>query len=369
MSDRQKLFLALLASAVIHVAFGLILNSWRNGQTATDTPKPDLSQLTVTIMPKAPPTPTPKPLLAAAPTPTPPIVRPELDSDGLTRSTKAPEHALFQSDANMVAGSLLPAAGDVPVPTEAGPQRKFDEFADLAASVGKGQTPLQPTRPQPAQAASMPEQTPFAVTHVQNSASPPPTPPPTPPPNTIAIGTPTPTPAPTPELLAKLAAPPTLRANADIAPMNEPLPPSPPQPVQPPAEPSTQRQMEKTRIKGGITAPGGPAVDAVETPYGRYEARLMNLIGSRWDLYNEEHPKDVGDVTIRVMLYPNGRVASTRVVANNSIDDLADLSTRAIMESTLPPVPDDLAPMLHDGKLEVNLTFAIYDSTNDPSGR
>jgi hypothetical protein len=87
--------------------------------------------------------------------------------------------------------------------------------------------------------------------------------------------------------------------------------------------------LTRTRIDGGITTHGRPGVDAIETPFGRYHRKLSNLIGSRWQLYLQEHPKDVGDVTILVKLDTNGRVVATRVVANHSMDDLAELSTRA----------------------------------------
>ena len=397
MSDRQKLFYALLASAFIHLAVGLVLATW-TARHSSEVARalPDLAQLTVTIMPPKPIAPPAaakaaktmiaakaQPLTPAAPTPLPArVARPVLDSDGLTHSSKAPAKAVFQSDANMVAGSQLPATGDLPLPSQAGPKRNFIDFADQAASFGKGQTPLNPAPArQPAQnAPSMPEQTPFAITQVQHpSASqiqstpaPKPTPAPTAAPDMLALGTPTPTPAPAAQLptpvaeLARLASSPSLRGHADIAPMTH-APAAPPSP--PRSEPSMQRETEKTRIDGGITAPGPPGVDAVETPFGRYHRKLSNLIGSRWKLYLQEHPKDVGDVTILVKLSTSGKVAGTRVVANHSLDDLAELSTRAILESDLPPVPDDLAPMLRGGKLEISFNFNVYDASNDSPGR
>ena len=368
MSDRQKLFYALVVSLLFHLAIGYILASWSElhpGDVAKR--RPDLSQLTVTIMPQRP---TPVPGLAAAPTPLPAhMVRPVLDSDGLTRSSTPPPHALFQSDSNMVAGSLLPATGNIPLPSEAGPNRKFTDFADIPASIGKGETPSEAMRARQAaqNAQSMPLRTPNAITQVQRSPAPAPTPRPVPSPaaDTLALGKPTPTPV---AELARL----TLRGHADMAPMtrpseSHPAPPTPPSPSLP--EPSTQRRTERTRIDGGITAPGPPAVDAVETPFGRYHRKLSNLIGSRWQLYLQEHPKDVGDVTILVKLDTSGKVSATRVIANHSMDDLAELSTRAIMESDLPPVPDDLAPMLRDGKLEITFNFNVYDPNNDSPGR
>ena len=83
----------------------------------------------------------------------------------------------------------------------------------------------------------------------------------------------------------------------------------------------------------------------------------------------QAHPKDVGDVTILVLLNTNGKVAATRVITNHSMDDLADLSTKAIMESDLPPVPDDLAPMLRNGRLEITFNFNVYDPNTESPGR
>ena len=391
MSDRQKLFYALLASAFFHLVAFLLLAMW-SAQHASEVVKalPDLTQLTVTIMPPKPAAP-PRPpsIVEAAPKKLPPNMRrPVLDSDGLNRSAKAPAHPVFQSDSNMVAGSQLPATGNIPLPSEAGPNRKFMDFANQAATSGKGQSPQEstPARQSAAPAASMPEQYPYGITHVQQSATAlakaadqpkptpnptsKPTPAPTVAPNSLALGKTTPTPA--PQLpspigqLARLMTQPALRGQADMAPMTT-TPPAPPAAHLP--EPPTQRETEKTRINGGITALGPAGVDAVETPFGRYHRKLSNLIGSRWKLYLQEHPKDVGDVTILVKLNTNGKVTSTRVVSNHSLDDLGELSTRAIMESDLPPVPDDLAPMLRDGKLEISFNFNVYDASNDSPGR
>jgi hypothetical protein len=219
----------------------------------------------------------------------------------------------------------------------------------------------------------MPQQAPLAVTKVENTPTPAPATPtptlaPTAAPDDLALGKPTPTPAPTPATqLASLATPPPLRADTEMTPMTRPAQALPPSPNAP--EPSTQRELDKTRIDGGINTPGEPAVDAVQTPFGIYHRKLSNLIGSRWQLYIQQHPKDVGDVTILVLLNTDGKVAATRVIANHSMDDLADLSTKAIMESDLPPVPDDLAPMLRDGKLEITFNFTIYDPSNESPGR
>jgi len=380
MSDRQKVFYAILASIFVHIAIVAGLYAWtvlwvaRHPPVAT-LPHPDLSRLVVTLMPPKVDV-EEKLRLAPTPTPTPrPFIRPTLDSDGLTASTKAPDHALFQSDSNMIAGSLLPATGNIPLPSEAGTRRNFMEFEKRPVSVGKGEQPSEVSRARrEAEAAqSMPLQTPYAVTQVQHPPAQASTPAPiaTPPPDSLAIGTPTPTPAPVADL-ARL----TLRAHADIAPMMQtaparPAPPTPQSAPMPPAaaEPSTQRETTRTQIDGNIVTQSAPAVDAAQTPYGRYRHRLSNIIGSRWQLYLQEHPKDVGDVMIDVKIAPSGKVIAARVNANHSVDDLAAFSTTVIMESDLPPIPDDLAPMLRDGSLEIPFHFTVYDASNDSPGR
>ena len=239
MSDRQKLFCAFVVSVIAHAVIGFILYIWPSRHISDEEkPKPDLSRLTVIIMP-------PKPadlekLIAAAPTPPPMhllkhVERPDLDSDGLTTSKKAPEHSIYQSDADMVAGSLLPATGNVPLPSEEGARGDFVDFANRRASAGKGTVSDAAKAARAAQ--SMPEQTPFAVTQVQNSpqsqSTPQPTPFPTPGPDMIALGTPTPTPAQLAENTARL----TLRGHVDIAPLAPQTPPSPNQPPQPAQQP------------------------------------------------------------------------------------------------------------------------------------
>jgi hypothetical protein len=376
MSDRQKVFLAILASLFVHAV--IALSMWRvrhvdDTDVSTDRHRAvDLSRLVVTIMPPKAADVNKRTTAAARPTPPPPVkpfIPPVMDSDGLKTSAKAPDHAIFQSDSNMVAGSLLPPTGNIPLPTIVGPHRNFTQFDDRPASLGKGEVPSQMTRPPQAvqPPSSMPEQTPFAVTQVQHppaaESTPTPKPIPTPGPDMLALGTPTPTPPPPIRDLARL----TLRGQADMAPMTQPqqppaaqpvhpLPPSPPLPA-----PNTQQETARTHTDGGITTPGAPSVDAVETPYGRYHREVSNLIGSRWQLYLQAHPRDIGDVSILVKVDTSGKVIGTQVLANHSLDDLAEFSTRAIMESDLPPVPDDLAPYLKNGKLEITFTFTVYD--------
>jgi hypothetical protein len=127
----------------------------------------------------------------------------------------------------------------------------------------------------------------------------------------------------------------------------------------------------------GLSNPPGISFQAktsaqqpISTPYERYHQKVSNIVGHRWQRYLEEHPAAVGDVTILVLLETSGKVASISVIANHSADDLAALSTRAILESDIPPVPADLVPMLKNGKLKMSFIFNVYDPRKySPSGQ
>jgi hypothetical protein len=111
--------------------------------------------------------------------------------------------------------------------------------------------------------------------------------------------------------------------------------------------------------------PSATPQQMIFTPYGRYHQKVSNIVGTRWQRYLQEHPKVVGDVTILVKVDHSGKVVDIQVIANHSMDDLAELSKKAIMESVFPPVPIDLAPMLRDGKLQITFNFNVYDPNKD----
>ena len=151
-----------------------------------------------------------------------------------------------------------------------------------------------------------------------------------------------------------------LRGHADMKTMARATP-EPPAPAEP--EPGMHQEIDKTGVRGGITRRGPAGVDAQEGPFGKYHRQIGTLIGSRWNYYVKSQPDliAVGEVTILMKISPSGRVTQTRVVSNDANDGLAALSIKAIMDCKLPPLPDDLAPMLRDGKLEIPYTFTVYD--------
>src|SRR3989442_581360 len=122
MSEREKTFIALIASAALHILGAMFAVVWLRLHPEIFAAKPAaaLRQLEVTLMPA---TTAPPPELAAAPTPAPApkkVVRTTLDTEGLQESETPPENAMFESDKTSRAASELPATGNAPLPTQEG---------------------------------------------------------------------------------------------------------------------------------------------------------------------------------------------------------------------------------------------------------
>ena len=349
MSERQKVIFAIVASAVLHLAGALFLILWSRIHPAQDFAKqpPDPEQLEVTLMAA----PTPAPLTPASnPAPTPParMIRSELDTEGLATAEKAPENPMFESDRNSRAASELPAAGDAPLPSQAGKERPFAEFTSHDYSLGKGEQPAPAVEmaKAAAPAAEAPRQAASPALKEAPASSPTPEPEATPP-DTVALGKPTPTPS--PAQLAKLVPPPVLRGHTEA-------------PRAQPAEPGYQPQRERTKVDGSITNRGKAGVDAVGTPLGRYKKSIADAVGSRWYHYVNQQMDliTVGEVHIKFRVNASGRVEGVKIVSNTANESFGGFCIRSVSEAKIPPMPPDIAPTLEDGELEIDYHFNIY---------
>jgi TonB family protein len=384
MSERQKIFFAVIASLVLHVVIAESFAFWRwihPRSMVTETSQPEPEQLEVTLI--SAPTPPPLDTAAPGPKPIPKVIRSTLDTDGLQSSETPPENAAFESDKNSRAASELPATGNLPLPSQEGRELPFTQFSNQNYSLGKGDhpapemeiakatvpTPEPMRKPElstsPAPEESQPTPTPFPLSKPTPVPTPTPEPTPTPPEDSIALGKPTPVPTSTPapafkttrdtsrpistpsQQLAKLISPPPARTQPEML---------------RPSEPGYQPQHERTKIDGGITNRGKPGVDAVASPIGRYKKSVADAIGSRWYHYVDQF-KDmitVGEVHVRFYLTPEGRVENAKIISNTSNASFGNLCVRAVLEAQIPVMPDELAPALNDGRLEIDYNFLTY---------
>ena len=78
---------------------------------------------------------------------------------------------------------------------------------------------------------------------------------------------------------------------------------------------------------------------------------FLRRLRERGDLIN------IGTVQIRFYVRPDGTVEDVRVVSNSSNETLASTSLQSIIEANIPPMPDDLAPMLSGDRMEFTMSF------------
>lgn len=363
-TDERKVLAAILASLLFHVLVVLLISLWKWASPAA-SPAPD-APLEVTLVPAQE---KPKPVQLArlqVPTPVPKPQKSFIDSDGLQKSTKAPDDATIESDVNMTAASELPATGAAPLPTQQGKQRPFAQFENRNYSLGKeGKSadtrpemkfvPQQKPAPQTApgqQQAAKAEQTPeplpkpTPVFRPQADA--------TPEPDTLPMSAATPT----PDSQAKPTPSETL---AMLRPQQRPV--ATPQPQTQPSKASGyQPQRERTTIEGSISNRGKASVNAIGTPLGRYRKLIADAIGSRWYFYVNQRMDliTIGSVHIKFLVDENGHVEQVRVLSNSSNETFANYSVQSILEAKMPPLPKEAVPLLDNGRLEVEYNFTIY---------
>ena len=108
--ERQKLGLAILISLFLHLAVGFSLAAF--GSAFTPTPPLEDKPVELTIVD-----------LSATPPPVVPKDPPFMETAPSRESAEKPKEQTFESNANSIAASKLPATGDAALPTQDGKER------------------------------------------------------------------------------------------------------------------------------------------------------------------------------------------------------------------------------------------------------
>lgn len=345
--ERKRVWLAVLGSLFVHLLVALSLAAFGSSH-GPPLPDPEDAPVELTMM-----------NLSATPPPT----RPNpgyIETDPAKESKEEPKERIFESNANSIAASNLPAAGDAPVPTQQGADRPFLQMETQRHSLASEGSKAQPV--------------PQATPPPQPSITPPPTTP-TPPPKAsppkatpLPTSTPLPEPVATPEpdRLAMLTGtpPPALRdaEEASATPPPE-IPPTPPPLIPRPrpdrAAAAYQPEKEQNRISGRITNKGAPSVDAVGTPLGKYRKSVIDAIGSRWYYYTNAKLDliSIGTAQVQAEVDENGKLKNLRLVSNSANEAFANICLQSFQEAQIPPIPPDLVQSLPDGRLLVEISF------------
>ena len=324
-NESRKVLWAVLASVFIHFVVAFSLAAF--GDKFSSLPEGDEKPAELTIVNVVP---TPPPIV--------PINPPFMETDESKKSAEAPKEKTFESNANSIAASQLPANGDSAIPTVEGKDRPFTGLEKQQASIAlEGGQPTPASTPTP-----------------QASQSPPSTP------------TPAPTPTPSPEQFAMLTAtpPPPIRApDVEATPTPQMELPTPAQRETPQAPPSAYRAYkEPTHISGRITNRGGPAVNAVGTPLGQYQKLIYDAIGSRWLYYTKKQGDliSIGTARVSFSIDGEGHVENLKMLGNTSNEAFANVCLQSVQEAKAPPIPDEIVNILPPEGLTFEVGFTIF---------
>jgi hypothetical protein len=316
--SRRETVVAAIASVLLHlaiilcVAMALAVPAW---QFPVSPPESD-APIEVTFLPAEPPKPQ----------------EPSYVTTAEQNAPEAPKNAPFESDKNTRAASNSVPTGTAPVPSLDGRDSpaleltntdyKDGKQGEAAAPMAQPQTESQPAPPEP-------------------------------------VATPEPA-LPATTQLALRDAPPRPKAEQQ-KPETKPAQPARPKP---PAASGFQPETRITRIKGNLSNRGKASVDAAATPLGRYKKMVSDAIGSRWYYYVNDQIGllNIGTVEVRFIVSSNGKVGGVKVLANTSNESFASVSVNSIIEAEIPPIPDEVAKLLVNERLEIDYTFTILSN-------
>ena len=347
-SERQKILWAVCLSLLLHLVVGVSIASF--GDKLQPSLPEDEKPVELTIVHVAP-MPTP---------PTGPKNTPFIDTTEQTETKEEPKEKTFESNANSIAASELPALGIAPIPTQEGKELPTMDLKNRQHSLdGEGAQAQPVSRPAPAPSIT-PQATP-QPTQPTATPSPSATPPSTPQP------TPTPTPTPNADLLAMFRAspPPTARTPEPEKEVSSPSPKAAPAPVsRPPASSAYRREQVQERMAGNISKRGVSSVNAVGTPLGRYEKKVYDSIGKRWYALCDANRDrvDIGTVHVQFVVAPNGKINDIKVTSGGTSASFTNLCLQSIQEAKPEAIPEDVMAVLPPDGLPGEISFTGFQN-------
>jgi outer membrane biosynthesis protein TonB len=306
--EARKILWALLAALFVHLLVGYSIATFSGVFPTWELPAVEEKPVELTIVD----------LAAAAPVvPKNPMF---METDESKQSAQ-PKEKTFESNANSIAATQLPATGEAPLPSQEGKDRPWVDLETHNYSLtNQGVQPQPSAAPQPSQAPqATPQSTPLSEAQQ------------------FALLTARPTPAPSVQ-------PSVAPTPAQVRSAYQPL-------------------REQTRIRGNISNRGISSVNALGTPLGRYEKIMKDAIGSRWYAYMEQRRElaNIGTLQVRFFIDRSGHVKNLKITENTSNEAFANICLQSVLEAQLPPIPDDVANALPAEGLEIEaMNFILY---------
>jgi outer membrane biosynthesis protein TonB len=338
--EHRTLGLAIVISLFLHLVVGYSLAAFGSAFTPALPLEEKPVELTIVDLSSTPPPLVPKnpPFMETAPS---------------KESAEEPKEQTFESNANSIAASKLPATGDLPLPTQDGKERPSMNLETHDYSL-----PTDGSKPQPE---------PQSIVAPESKPAPKATTPPKARASEAPLSTPATTPEPEQLAMLKTIPPPPIKAPDETEPSPPPVvaesaPPVAPRPKPELAASNYQAQKEETRVTGRLTNRGSSSVNAIGTPLGRYQKAVSDAIGSRWYYYMNKKMDlvSIGTAQIEAEVDAKGRVQNLRVISNNANEAFANICLQSFQEAHIPPIPPDLIATLPEGRMPVDFSFTAY---------
>lgn len=371
LTQDKDLQTGIVGSVAVHVILLFlltlgVLNSEAGRELLRPKEKPKKENKVVLLSPQL--------FIKEPPVPKPPEKKYFIRTSQNEASATAPANAMFESDRNTRASSMLPpeAGATLPLPSTQGSAPVPGQLANRDYADGQlrnDSAMLNKTQQEPPIPSPPPPQT-----------APPPQSEPPLPQTTAAAEPPLSAPDRLPLEVRKADPKPTESAapqpKADPAPQVR-VPDDAPPPVLPPAvrDPVTQntRNPEQdsfspftrtSKTAGAISREGEDAVDAKASPMGRYTAQVYGEINKKWQQYRLENPEAFTYGVVRFKFYVDrrGKVQELEVTSDSREADvlLRNMTSKAIIYAEIPPIPPDLLPTLEDGRVKFENSAIVY---------
>ena len=119
----------------------------------------------------------------------------------------------------------------------------------------------------------------------------------------------------------------------------------------------------KAAVKGTISNKGEAAVDAEATPMGQFMRRVTAAVEKKWHELQLKNAAAVSYGYLRVRFYVNraGHVEQPEFLEKSSNPLMDDFTLDAILAADLPPIPNDLLPLLEEERIPVEYSIIIND--------
>ena len=237
-------------------------------------------------------------------------------------ATPPNKEAAFESDNDSISASEAPPTGQEAMPSLEGREDQGLDLRDQRYTAG--QKPAQPMPTARAAEQSVPEAEPSPTPRIETDLA--------------LLEAPKPTPKPTPAQKTKTATRPSQSSESGFQP-----------------------ETRVTRLRGNVSNRGKASLEANATPLGRYKKQVSDAIGSRWYYYvnSQMGLLNIGTVDIRFTVTPEGKIKSPQVLSNSSNESFASVSLASVVQAEIPPMPQEVAKLIENGRLEIDFSFTI----------